>query len=111
MSNPATDRGSWIGSIRTRVAVLAFLVLVLLVGCGIAFVSVLGNRMSAIVEETKSRLSASTQAMARDYARDFPAQSQPSLDNPDMQAADDALFALTTAVLRNERGTAGGFFS
>jgi signal transduction histidine kinase len=111
MSNPATDRGSWIGSIRTRVAVLAFLVLALLVGCGIAFVSVLGNRMSTIVEETKSRLSASTQAMARDYARDFPAQSQPSLDNSDMQAADDALFALTTAVLQNERGTEGGFYS
>jgi signal transduction histidine kinase len=110
MSNPATDRGSWMGSIRTRVAVLAFLVIALLVGCGIAFVSVLGNRMSTIVEETKSRLSASTQAMARDYAReDF--RPQLPLENSDTQASDDALFALTTAVLQTERGSEGGFYS
>lgn len=111
MSNPATDRGSWMRSIRTRVVVLAFLVIALMVGCAIAFVSVLGNRMGTVVEETESRLSASTQAMARDYARDLSAQSQPPLENSDTQASDDALFAVTTAVLQNERGTEGGFYS
>ena len=71
MSNPATDRGSWMGSIRARVAVLAFLVLALLVGCGIAFISVFGNRVSAIVEETKTSLSSTAESMARDYVTRF----------------------------------------
>jgi signal transduction histidine kinase len=111
MSNPATDRGSWMGSIRARVAVLAFLVIALLVGCGMAFISVFGNRVSTIVEETKTSLSSAAESMARDYARDFPAHSLPALENSDTQASDDALFAVTTAVLQNERGTEGGFYS
>jgi signal transduction histidine kinase len=100
------------GSIRTRVAALAFLVIALLVGCGIAFVSVLGNRTSAVVEETKSRLASSAQAMVHGYAREgLQALSQPPLENSAAQASDDALFGLTEEVLQNESGSEGGFYS
>lgn len=77
-----------------------------------AFVSVLGNRESAITDEAKNHLSSAAQAMARDYAReDFRAQSQSPLELAGVQASDDALFAVTAADLQNERGSEGGFYS
>src|SRR5437867_6701940 len=112
MSTLSIDRASWLGSIRIRVVILAFLVIALLIGCGLAFVSVLGNRESAITEETKTHLSSAALAMARDYAHeDFQAQPLPPLENADVQASDDALSAVTTGVLQTERGSEGGFYS
>jgi hypothetical protein len=50
--------------------------------------------------------------MARDYAHeDFKAQPLSPLENGDVQASDNALSAVTTAVLQNERGSEGGFYS
>jgi signal transduction histidine kinase len=112
MSTLSTDRASWLGSIRTRVAILAFLVIALLIGCGLAFVSVLGNRESALTEEAKSHLSSTALAMARDYTHeDFAAQPPNPLEYADGKTSDDALSVVTTAVLQNERGSEGGFYS
>ena len=109
MSTLSLDRTSWLGSIRTRVAILAFLVVAVLIGGGVAFVSVLGNRESAIIEEAKNHLLSAALGMARDYAReDFQAQSLPPLENADVQASDDVLSTVTTGVLQSERGSEGG---
>ncbi len=93
-------------------AILAFLVVAVLIGGGVAFVSVLGNRESAIIEEAKNHLLSAALGMARDYAReDFQAQSLPPLENADVQASDDVLSTVTTGVLQSERGSEGGFYS
>jgi signal transduction histidine kinase len=107
------DRSSWLGSIRMRVLVLALLVVALLIGCGFAFVLVLANREGAITAETEHHLSSAALAMTRDCVHeDSKGKSQAHLlGDPNDRASDDALSAVTTSVLQNERGTEGGFYS
>jgi signal transduction histidine kinase len=115
MTNWQTQRIWWLGSVRTRVAILASLVIALLIGCGFAFFSILQNRLSAVTGDTQRRLSALAVTMARDYSshEDFQTQHQefPPLENPDASGSDDVLSLMTTVVLKNEQGTEGGFYS
>jgi signal transduction histidine kinase len=115
MTNWRTQRIWWLGSVRTRVAILASLVIVLLIGCGFAFVLILQNRQSAVTGDTQRRLSALAVTMARDYSshEDFQTQHRefPPLENPDASGSDDVLSLMTTVVLKNELGTEGGFYS
>jgi signal transduction histidine kinase len=112
MSTPSIDRASWLESIRTRVVVLALLVVALLVGAGLAFISVLGNRESVITEDTKNHLSSAALAMGREYVHEnIQAQAPSPLENPDAQSADETLATVTIAMLQNERGVEGGFYS
>jgi signal transduction histidine kinase len=115
MTNWQTQRIWWLGSIRTRVAILASLVIALLIGGGFAFVLILQNRQSAVTGDTQRRLSALAVTMARDYSshEDFQTQHRefPPLENPDASGSDDVLSLMTTVVLKNELGTEGGFYS
>ena len=115
MKNGQTQRMSWLGSLRTRVAILALLVIVLLLGCGFAFVLVLQNRQSVVTGDAQRHLSALAITMARDYnnQEDFQTQHRevPPLENPDASGSDDVLSLMTTMVLKNEQGTEGGFNS
>ena len=115
MTNWQTQRIWWLGSVRTRVAILASLVIALLIGCGFAFVLILQNRQSAVTGDTHRRLSALAVTMARDYGshEDFQTQHRefPPLENPDTSGSDDVLSLMTTVVLKNEQGTEGGFYS
>jgi signal transduction histidine kinase len=115
MINWQTQRIWWLGSVRTRVAILASLVIALLIGCGFAFVLILQNRQSAVTGDTQRRISALAVTIARDYSShaDFQARRQelPPLENPDASGSDDVLSLMTTVVLKNEQGTEGGFYS
>jgi len=115
MINWQAQRIWWLGSVRTRVAILASLVIALLIGCGFAFVLILQNRQSAVAGETQRRLSALAVTIARDYSshEDFQTQHQefPPLENPYASGSDDVLSLMTTVVLKNELGTEGGFYS
>jgi signal transduction histidine kinase len=115
MTNWQTQRIWWLGSVRTRVAILASLVIALLIGCGFAFVLILQNRQSAVTGDTQRRLSALAVTIARDYSthEDFQTQHRefPPLENPDASGSDDVLSLMTTVVLKNEQGTEGGFYS
>jgi signal transduction histidine kinase len=115
MTNWQIQRIWWLGSVRTRVAILASLVIALLIGCGFAFVLILQNRQSAVTGDTQRRLSALAVTIARDYNshEDFQTQHQefPPLENPDASGSDDVLSLMTTVVLKNEQGTEGGFYS
>lgn len=61
------------------------------------------------------RLAALAVTMARDYSSHVDFQTRhrefPLLENPDAPGSDDALSLMTTAVLKNELGTEGGFYS
>jgi signal transduction histidine kinase len=115
MTNWRTQRIWWLGSVRTRVAILASLVIALLIGCGFAFVLILQNRQSAVTGDTQRRLSTLAVTIARDYSshQDFQTQHRefPPLENPDASGSDDVLSLMTTVVLKNEQGTEGGFYS
>jgi signal transduction histidine kinase len=115
MMNWQTQRIWWLGSVRTRVAILASLVIALLIGCGFAFVLILQNRQSTVTGDTQRRLSALAVTIARDYSshEDFQARHQelPPLENPDASGSDDVLSLMTNVVLKNEQGTEGGFYS
>jgi two-component system, NtrC family, sensor histidine kinase HydH len=115
MTNWQTQRIWWLGSVRTRVAILASLVIALLIGCGFAFVLILQNRQSAVTGDTQRRLSALAVTMVRDYSSHEEFQTQhrefPPLENPDASGSDDVLSLMTTVVLKNELGTEGGFYS
>jgi len=115
MTNWQTQRIWWLGSVRTRVAILASLVIALLVGCGFAFFLILQNRQSAVTGDTQRRLSAVAAMIARDYSSHEDLQTQhqefPPLENPDASGSDDVLSLMTTVVLKNEQGTEGGFYS
>jgi signal transduction histidine kinase len=115
MTNWQTERIWWLGSVRTRVAILASLVIALLIGCGFAFVLILRNRQSTVTGDTHRRLSALAVTIARDYSshEDFQTHHQelPPLENPDASGSDDVLSLMTTVVLKNEQGTEGGFYS
>lgn len=115
MTNWQTQRIWWLGSVRARVAILASLVVVLLIGCGFAFVLILQNRQSAVTGETQRHLSSLAFKIAHDYSshEDFQTQHQefPPLENPDASGSDDVLSLMTTMVLKNEQGTEGGFYS
>src|ERR1700691_1790724 len=67
MTNWQTQRIWWLGSVRTRVAILASLVIALLIGCGFAFVLILQNRQSAVTGVCTRHLSALAVTIARDY--------------------------------------------
>jgi len=115
MTNGQTQRMPWLGSLRTRVAILASLVIVLLLGCGFAFVLLLQNRQSVVTGDTQRNLSALASTMGRDYNNheDFQTLHRefPPLENPDASGSDDVLSLMTTMVLKNEQGTEGGFYS
>jgi signal transduction histidine kinase len=115
MTNWQTERISWVGSVRTRVAILASLVIALLIGCGFAFVLILQNRQTAVTGDTQRHLSSLAVTIAHDYSRhgDFQTQHQEfsPLENPDASGSDAVLSLMTTMVLKNEQGTEGGFYS
>jgi len=100
MTNCRHNEFGWLGSVRTRVAILASLVIALLIGCGFAFFLILQNRQSAVTEDTQRHLSALAVYDSCDYSshEDFQAQHQefPPLENPDASGSDDVLSLMTT---------------
>jgi hypothetical protein len=83
------------GSVRTRVAILALLVVVLLIGCGFAFFLILQNRESAVTADTQRHLASLAVRLARDYTSHQSFQKEKKetspLENPEAAGSDDVL--------------------
>jgi signal transduction histidine kinase len=106
MTQEVGGRSARLGTLRLRVVVLAALVGVLTVISAIAFVVVASNTESVVTRGNQKRLSGVVAGLARAYAP----PGDPTQGN-DLAQLDERLSRSTTAVLRNEDGTEGGFYS
>jgi signal transduction histidine kinase len=99
-------------SLRSRVAVLAALVVILTVVSGVAFVVVATNTEAAVTRQNQRRLAALAATLAHDYETRAPSHTRGlSLNEPSNPQSDEILAAISGAALVHEAGVEGGFYS
>lgn len=108
------EKPNWFHSLRWRLHALGFLVLLFLIGAGIAFVLLLRHTENETLSQTATRLSAVASTLSQDYISrvQFESSRQEPLPlDPHASSADEVLSLMTSVALQREVGTEGGFYS